>query len=147
MKSLEDFVKDSNDCDLRYELLEKWISRKEREIRQRRTIPPARSNKTDKIKYEEKEKKDSIRRKRALETVTRKPYNDITRDNLTQIVNKLCKRMYLFDGEYPLFIIDLVKEVLNHPNVTTTDKQVKFNCHNRYWKLMLNCSISTGKKV
>lgn len=124
MKSLEEFVKDSNSSDLRYDLLEKWIVRKEREIRHRDKLPPADFYKSDKMIYEEKEQKDSVRRREVLETIAQRKYNEITIDDLTRIVDKLCKRMYLFNGEYPQFIVDLVKEILQHPNITVTAKQV-----------------------
>jgi len=124
MKSLEEFVKDANTSDLKYDLLEKWISRKEREIRERNKLPPVNFNKSDKMIWEEKEKKDAVRRRKALEAMASRNYEDITRSDLTLIVNKLCKRMYLFDGEYPQLIIDLVKELREHPNITITDKQM-----------------------
>jgi replication initiation and membrane attachment protein DnaB len=124
MKSLEEFVEDANMSDLKYDLLEKWISRKEREIRERDKLPPVNFNKSDKMIWEEKEKKNAERRRKALEAITKRKYEDITRSDLTLLVNKLCKRMYLFDSEYPQLIIDIVKELRVHPNITQTDKQM-----------------------
>eukprot|EP00826_Nyctotherus_ovalis_P036741 TRINITY_DN3283_c0_g1_i3.p1 TRINITY_DN3283_c0_g1~~TRINITY_DN3283_c0_g1_i3.p1 ORF type:complete len:159 (+),score=42.89 TRINITY_DN3283_c0_g1_i3:166-642(+) len=146
MQSLEDFAKEVNASDLKYDLMERWIARKEREIRGRIDMPPANYHKTDKMIKDERERKDAERRRKVLETLTRRKYEDITRSDLEKIVGKLCKRMCLFDGEYPQLIVDLVKELRQHPNITTTDKQVERVVKDRCWKHTQRCLISTGKK-
>ena len=131
MKSLEEFTKDSNSYDNRLEFLEKWIVRKEREMRERDKVLPANFHKTDGTVYKEKEEKEVLRRHKVLEQIARRKYSEISKDALSHITSKLCKRLYLFDGEYPKFAIDLVKELLNHPNISTTDKQVTFRNNHR----------------
>jgi len=131
MQSLEEFVKESDKYDKRLELLERWIVRKEQEIRERDKIPSKKYHKTDFQKFSELEKKAKIRRIKTLETVARKKYEEISRENLTGIIEKLCKRFYLFNGDYPVFVIDLVKELREHPNITMTDKQVFYLRENK----------------
>ncbi len=124
LRSLEEFVNDSNKYDNRLEMLEKWIVRKEREIRERTKLPSGKFHKSDKDIAEAREHKNAVRRRKVLETVARRKYNEISKDALGILVEKISKRMYLFDGEYPQFMIDLVKELREHPNITTTDKMV-----------------------
>lgn len=146
MQSLEDFAKEVNASDLKYDLMERWIARKESEIRHRINMPPANYHKTDKMIRDEREKKDAERRRKVLETLTKRKYEDMTRSDLEKMVGKLCKRMCLFDGEYPQLVVDLVKELRQHPNITTTDKQVECGVMARCWKRTQKCSTSIGKK-
>ena len=47
MKSVEGFVEESNKFDNRIDLLERWIRRKEQEIKERKVLPPASLRKPD----------------------------------------------------------------------------------------------------
>jgi len=47
MKSVEGFVEEANKFDNRIDLLERWIRRKEQEIKERKVLPPASLRKPD----------------------------------------------------------------------------------------------------
>ena len=50
-----------------------------------------------------------------------KAYNDLTTRELNQISSSLASRLNLFDREYPEFMPQLVRAVMEHPNLTKTD--------------------------
>ena len=100
------------------------IVRKEKEIKNRSGAPRGELRKSDKEVYAEREAKESEKRRSAFEATTKKKYNDLSSDQISQLVAKICKRIYMFDGEYPQFLTDTVKEIVQHPNTTVTDKQV-----------------------
>lgn len=54
--------------------------------------------------------------------VFNKEYSSITSDDLNEFVNTLSSRLMLFDGEFPSFLPYLIKETVNHPNITPIDK-------------------------
>ena len=54
--------------------------------------------------------------------VFNKEYSSITSDDLNEFVNALSSRLMLFDGEFPSFLPYLIKETVNHPNITPIDK-------------------------
>lgn len=100
------------------------IVRKEREIKARVNPPSGELKKSDHEVFKQYEENDSKKRRMVLEQIAKTGYNKITKDIIDHIVNKLCKRISLFNGNYPLFIRDLVKELMEHPNTTPVNKQV-----------------------
>ena len=51
-----------------------------------------------------------------------KQYKDLTSRELNAIVENLCVRLYLFNYEYPRFLPQIVKAIIEHPNLLTSDK-------------------------
>lgn len=54
--------------------------------------------------------------------VFNKEYSSITSQDLKEFVNALSSRLMLFNGEFPSFLPYLIKETVNHPNITPIDK-------------------------
>ncbi len=97
--------------------------RKEGEIKSRSRYPSGSTKKSDRVAAMEMEKRDSEQRKKVLETIAGKPYNDITKDAISGIVSKFCKRLYMFGEKYPQFVRDIVGGLIQHPNICATDRE------------------------
>lgn len=53
-----------------------------------------------------------------------KNYNDLTSKELGIISENLAVRLYAFNYEYPKFLPQIVKAVMEHPNLLKSDKQI-----------------------
>ena len=56
-------------------------------------------------------------------TVFGKSYGDISEADLGEFTNGICSRMMLFDGDFPSFLPYVIREAVNHPNVSVLDKE------------------------
>lgn len=129
MQSMRDFIKKVNDYDNRSELLKEWFFRKEEEIKARVVIPHKSLRKTDEELYQSIDKK----LKRAREQIVLKfvdsnhssasplKYEDITQAQLNDVTEGLVSRLHLFNGEYPAFLPQAVRAVMEHPSLSRTD--------------------------
>jgi hypothetical protein len=50
-----------------------------------------------------------------------KTYKDLTSRELNVITENLCMRLYLFNYGYPNFLPQMVKAVMEHPNLLKSD--------------------------
>lgn len=121
-----------NTYDDRIKLIEKWIVRKEDEIKARVNRPPAHLKKTDQELFEEVDKPVRLAREKLVSrllladehgNVIEKNYKDLTSRELSIIVENLSIRFYLFNYDYPRFFPQVVKAVMDHPNLLESDKQ------------------------
>ena len=51
-----------------------------------------------------------------------KDYKYLTSKELHTLTDNLCLRLYLFNYEYPAFVPQVVKAVMEHPNLLKSDK-------------------------
>lgn len=58
-----------------------------------------------------------------------KDYKDLTSAELHTLTENLCLRMYLFNYEYPAFLPQAVRAVVEHPNLLHSDTaQIELYC-------------------
>ena len=133
MKSYEEFVTDINKYDNRIELLEKWIMRKEDEYKKRVVLPPANLRKSDSELHAEYDKSYKNARERLVAkflvadehgNAINKEYKDLTSRELGVISENLTVRLYLFNYEYPNFLPQAIKAVMEHPNLHKSDRDL-----------------------
>jgi hypothetical protein len=130
MKSLSNFVETANQYDERIKFLERWIVRKEDEIKARVVRPPKSLQKTDQELHAEID----APMKRAREKIVSKlliadeygnqidkEYKDLSSKELHTLTENLCLRLYLFNYEYPAFLPQVVRAVREHPNLLKSD--------------------------
>lgn len=133
MKSLREFFEDVNDYDSRISYLESWIVRKEDEYKSRVNKPPAQLKKSDKEIHAQIDRS----MKRARESLVaqflvadehgnpiNKKYDDLTSKELNTIVESLAIRLYLFNYEYPTFLGQAVRAIMEHPNLLKSDSDM-----------------------
>jgi len=133
MKSLRSFLDEANKYDNRDELLQEWLYRKEKEIKSRKGVPSKSMQKADDELFEVVDR----RLKRAREQLVakmlvhdefgtgapKKKYEHLTTKELGSIAEGLAVRLNLFDGNYPAFMPQVVKGVIEHPNLANVDRQ------------------------
>lgn len=144
MQSMKQFLLESNGCDNRAKLLEDWVSRKEIEIKSRIVLPPKSFQKPDSAIFAKIDQKLKLAREsivaKFLDTdeygndSNEKPYNNLTTSELTRISESICVRLNLFNGEYPAFMPQAVKAVMEHPNLTKSDYS-KLETYSRMFEL------------
>ena len=126
MKSLKEFIEDVNPYDNRITLLEKWIARKEDEIKARVNRPPEQLRKSDKeifadIDRSYKKARESLVSKFLVAdefgNPIEKEYKDLTSKELHNLAENLALRLYLFNYDYPAFIPQAVRAIMEHPNL------------------------------
>lgn len=64
-------------------------------------------------------------RQKLLETVLDAPksgYAAVTKQQLHSLVESLAVRLHLFAGEYPVFLPHAVKAIMEHPQLSRTDR-------------------------
>lgn len=127
MKSLQEFIVKSNFYDDRAKLLEEWAIRKEEEWKARASLPPKHLQKSD---FELNEIIDA-KLKTARESLvgklmdrdgsSSKKYQDLTTADLRKLSEQLVVRLYLFNGKYPDFMPQMVRAIMEHPNMASAD--------------------------
>ena len=126
MKSFKNFFEAVNQYDERINLLERWIVRKEDEIKSRVVRPPKSLQKSD----QELHAQIDAPMKRAREKIVSKlliadeygnqidkEYKDLSSKELHTLTENLCLRLYLFNYEYPAFLPQVFRAVREHPNL------------------------------
>ena len=131
MQSMREFLMSTNSCDNRAKLLEEWVSRKELEIKSRVVLPPNSMKKPDSEIFAQVDKKLKVAREKIVAKMLdtdefgnktkEKDYKDLTTGELSRIAESVCVRLNLFEGEYPAFMPQAVKAILEHPNLSKTD--------------------------
>lgn len=131
MQSMKEFLMSTNSCDNRAKLLEDWVSRKEIEIKSRVVLPPNSMKKSDSEIFAQVDKKLKVAREKIVAKMLDtdefgnktqpKAYKDLTTVELSRIAESVCVRLNLFQGEYPAFMPQAVKAILEHPNLTKSD--------------------------
>mmetsp|Transcript_30076 Transcript_30076/g.29577 ORF Transcript_30076/g.29577 Transcript_30076/m.29577 type:complete len:316 (+) Transcript_30076:378-1325(+) len=116
VKEFEDF--EFNKFDDRLDILERWFEKKEREIKTRIYLPKEDLNTNAFYASKLKEKTVEL-----MMGMFGKSYGDISTQDLNQFIEGICSRMMLFDGDYPNFLPYIIKEVVNHPNISKIDKE------------------------
>lgn len=113
MQSLDNFVEAANQYDDRIKLLERWIVRKEDEIKSRVVRPPKSLQKPDDqlhaiIDAPMKRAREKIVSKLLIAdeygNQIDKEYKDLSSKELHTLTENLCLRLYLFNYEYPAFL-------------------------------------------
>ena len=112
-------------------MLEEWLVRKEEELKSRVVSPPKSLRKTD---YDLNEKIEGALRNARESMVSKllefdefgkkapaKSYKDLTTGELSRIAESLVVRLNLFNGDYPRFVPQAVRAILEHPNVSRAD--------------------------
>ena len=64
----------------------------------------------------------------------KKDYKDLTTNELARITESMCVRLPLFNGDFPTFMPQSVKAIMEHPNLTRTDYD-KLNTFSRMFEL------------
>jgi len=144
MNSLKAFLHEVNNYDDRDALLQEWLYRKEKEIKSRKGVPTKAMQKPD---YELFEVVDRRLKKARQQLVAKmlsndefgaskpkKDYHDLTTREIGQIAEGLAVRLNLFDGNYPAFMPQAVKAVIEHPNLSNVDRQ-KLDTFSRMFEL------------
>ena len=148
MLSLRDFVDEINTCDKKHQLLEEWIHRKENEFKSRVSMPPKHMQKSDK----ELNSEIDGQLKKAREMLVTKfigkkdsKYNDLSPSDLSQICESIVVRLHLFKGNYPAFMPQVVRGVMEHPKLLKTDYQ-KVNTFAKMFELDWRGDVSIQNK-
>ena len=118
-------------------MLEKWLVRKEREIKARVNVPTPDLEKADAEIQKLIEKKFKPAREKLVaqmlandshgnknKTEWTKDYNDLTADELHSMAEGLAVRLNLFDGNYPAFLPQVVRGIMEHKNLRNSDRSV-----------------------
>jgi hypothetical protein len=127
-KSLEHFIEDSNAFDSRISMLETWLYRKEQEFKLRVNLPTPEMKRSDRTIHQKLEKEYRPARQRLvshildIEDNQENNYASLSSDKLHQLVESLCPRLNLFQREYPGFLPHAVKGIMEHPNLTRSDR-------------------------
>ena len=132
MQSMKEFLHQTNSCDNRAKLLEDWVSRKELEIKARIVLPPNSFKKSDSAIFEKVDHKLKAAREKIVAKMLEtdefgnkikdgKSYKDLTTTELARISESVCVRLNLFQGDYPEFMPQAVKAVMEHPNLSKSD--------------------------
>ena len=64
------------------------------------------------------------KRKHLMEQVFEKKYHNISAEDLADFVAKFCRRLYLFKRHFPTNLVEILKAVLSHPNLSRLQKTV-----------------------
>lgn len=132
ISSMKSFMKEANSYDNRLAHMERWLVRKEDEIKLRTVAPNAEIKKTDqelqaKIDAPLKAARERLAAK--LLTVDEhgnpiesgKEYKNLTTRELHSLTENLSLRLYLFNYKYPAFLPQVIKAVREHPNLAPSD--------------------------
>lgn len=133
MKSMKEYLDTVNKYDDRIALLEAWIIRKEDEFKSRVNRPPAHLKKVDSEIFATLDKPIKRARERLVSKLLStdeygnkidKKYKDLTSKELNTLTESLCQRLYLFNYEYPAFLFQAVKGIMDHPSLLKSDKDM-----------------------
>ena len=133
-ESFGEFFDEANTYDSRITLLENWLCRKDQEVRQRVTLPPPQMAKSDQKLYgmidaPMKKARESLVGKMLTtdefgEDRVAKSYDELTTRELHILAESLCVRLNLFQKKYPAFLPQVVKAVLEHRNLASSDHSI-----------------------
>lgn len=124
VKSLEDFLDDTNDLEQRNDLLIRWLNRKTKESRRRcrflikSLIKSDKDNATHFKPAYEREIIDSVAK------IFQKPYNVINQKELHTFAANFANRIYLFKNHLPRTLAYVLIGVMQHNNMDRADKDV-----------------------
>jgi hypothetical protein len=131
MQSMKDFLVSTNSHDNRAALLESWVSRKELEIKARVVLPTAAFKKSDDQLHNQIDQKLKSAREKIVakfldndefgKKTSEKDYKNLTSSELERISESICVRLNLFNGDYPAFMPQAVKAVMEHPSLAKSD--------------------------
>ena len=123
---------DSNYYDDRINLLEKWLNRKEAEWKARIIMPTEQMKKTDKELFQLTERSWKAARENLVAkllnhdqfgtSIGEKKYSELTSLELSTISKNLAVRLYMFNYEYPTFLTEMIKGVIEHPSILHSDR-------------------------
>ena len=133
MQSMASFIESTGPYDDRIKLLEEWCVRKEEEVKSRVVLPPKAFKKQDSELFAQIDGNLKVAREKIvskfLETASNSPsgapereYKDLTTIELHKISESIAVRLNLFGGDYPAFMPQAVKAVMDHPNLAKTDR-------------------------
>jgi len=131
MKSFRTFFEAANSYDDRIALVERWLVRKEDEVNSRVQRPTASLKKSDQELNSQIDAPMRIAREKLASKLLiadefgnpiDKEYKDLTSRELHSLTENLCLRMYLFNYDYPAFLPQVVKAVVEHPSLCRSDK-------------------------
>jgi hypothetical protein len=107
--------------------------RKEDEYKSRVVRPPAHLKKSDSELFEELDKPVKRAREKLVSKFLvadehgnkiEKNYKDLTSKELNTLTESLVIRLYLFNYEYPSFLPQCIKAILEHPSLLKSDKDM-----------------------
>lgn len=133
MTSFNEFFSAANAYDERIALVERWLVRKEDEFKARVQLPPAALKKTDQQLHQEidapqKRAREALAAKLLIADEQGNPigadkkYEELTAKELRSLTENLCLRMYLFNYDYPAFLPQVVRAVIEHPQLQRSDR-------------------------
>jgi len=131
-QSFSAFFDEANNFDSRVNLLENWMCRKDEEVRNRVNLPTPTLAKSDQAlfaKYDAPLKKARESLLGQILTIDEfgkdrlnKAYGELTSRELHLLIESLCVRLNLFQQKYPAFLPQVVKAVMEHPNLANSDR-------------------------
>ena len=135
MKSLDEFIDDTNSYDDRIQKLEKCrcinliicvgIKRKELEIDSRVNLPPSDLQKSDKELFSKMQIEEEIVNNRLIcEIFNKKFKEDVTSSEIHEFTKQICATLEGFNYNYPLFLKQILKAIHGHKNTFQIDKEV-----------------------
>jgi hypothetical protein len=123
-KSLNDFIDESNLHENKFNHLEKWIKRKEKEVENRINLPPENLALSDKQVQKLLQKKDKAFRKTLLRQIFQKDDEKlITRIEARSFLEEYLSTIYSFNFKYPVEIKDIFNALLDLPVLLEEDRQ------------------------
>lgn len=144
MKSFKQFFEDANVYDSRIELIERWLVRKEDEIKARVQLPPAALKKTDQELNKLIDGPQRLARERLAAKLlvadefgtplSDKNYNELTSKELHTLTENISLRLYLFNYQYPAFLPQVIRAVMEHPNLLRSDRD-QMNLYTRMFEV------------
>jgi hypothetical protein len=132
MASLKAFMAEANYYDSRIELVERWVVRKEDEIKARVQLPPETLKKPDQelhriVDGPLRQARERLAAKLLIadefgNPIEAKDYLELTSRELHALAENLSLRFYLFNYDYPAFLPQVVRAVMEHPNLLRSDR-------------------------
>lgn len=130
MQSMANFVAEANHYDNRYNMLSEWLARKEKEFKARINMPPKHLQQTDQQLFARYDKKLKKAREQLVAKMVnngdgkQKKYEDLTSLELHGLAENLAIRLYNFDYDYPKFLPQTIKAIMEHKNLNVVDKHL-----------------------
>ena len=110
--------------DNRIEMLEIWLARKEQELKSRVNFATPELQQSDRAINQQIEQKYSSARQKLVGNihVGNKQYSELSSDDLHEMVEAICPRLNLFGRQYPNFMPQAVRGIMEHPNLRRSDR-------------------------
>jgi hypothetical protein len=123
-KSLDDFIDQANLHENKFNHLEKWIKRKEKEVENRIDLPPENLAFSDTQVNKLLQKKDKAFRKTLLRQIFKKDDEKlITRQEARSFLEEYLSTIYSFNFNYPVEIKDIFNALEDLPVLVGEDRQ------------------------